>query len=267
MTRAEDLLSEDALRAALPMGHRFGSVLEMHPVVGSTSDIARALAQAGAPEGTTVVADAQNAGRGRQGRSWFSPPERNLYLSVVLRPPLAPPQAPILTFATAVALADAVREVGFLEPALKWPNDLLLAGRKAAGILTEMSATEHVVDWVVVGIGINVNLAEDEIPRELAEQATSLRIEAGHSVSRPVLFGTLLTGLERQVRRCYAEGAAPILQSWRRCSATLGREVQIDENGTRVEGRAVDLDERGALLVETAHGIVRVIAGDVRHRA
>jgi BirA family biotin operon repressor/biotin-[acetyl-CoA-carboxylase] ligase len=256
-------LTEAALRAALPQHRRFGCVLEVHPVIDSTNNAARALAEAGAPEGTAVIADEQTAGRGRQGRTWFSPPERNLYLSVVLRPKVAAARAPLVTLVVAVALAEAVRREG-LAPRLKWPNDLLLEGRKAAGILTEMSARGGEVAWVVAGIGLNVNMDRVHFPAALAERATSLRIAAGRDLERPALCAAILGELEQWTARFYAEGADPVLAAWRSLSTTLGRRVRVREGGAAALGLARDVDGDGALLVETeAGGTLRVIAGEI----
>jgi BirA family biotin operon repressor/biotin-[acetyl-CoA-carboxylase] ligase len=260
-------LTEAALRAALSPQRRFGAVLEVHPVVDSTNDLARALAEAGAPEGTVVIADQQTTGRGRLGRLWFSPPKRNLHLSVVLRPPLSPPQAPILTFAAAVALGQAIREKTGVQVQLKWPNDLLVSGRKLAGILTEMSALGREVSWVVVGIGVNVNLEARHLPGELVETATSLKIATGQAHSRAELGAAILQSFERWCARLYVEGPDAVLDAWRQQSATLGRRVRIREAGETIEGIAVGLEGTGALLVETAPGTtVRVLTGDVEHR-
>lgn len=277
--RVDPSLTEAQVRAALamlPSHHHFGSVLEVHATLDSTNNVARALAEAGAPEGTTVVADHQTAGRGRQGRTWFSPPGTNLYLSVVLRPPLAPTRAPLLTLACAVAVVDGLRSVlgeapgggpggaPVAPPLLKWPNDILLDGRKVCGILTEMTARAQSVDWVIVGIGVNVNLPEGALPAELRERATSLLLHTRRPFDRAELCAAILSNLERQSARLYVEGPAPILADWRRHAAHLGKPVRYRQRDALVEGVAVDVDESGGLIVALPDGTsTTLLSGEI----
>lgn len=238
-----------------------GRAFRALPTCASTNDEASAWARAGAPHGALVVADAQTGGRGRMRRAWHSPPGENLYFSVVLRSPIAPHRAPPLTLAAAVALAEAVAEEG-ARPALKWPNDLLLDGRKAAGILTEMTTAGSRVDFVVCGIGVNLNARA--FPEELRERATSLALVLGRTVDRAGFTASLAAALERWHDRYVGEGIAPIVTAWKGYAALLGRPVRVASGAERIEGIAEDLDGDGTLLVRLPDGRVhRVLAGEI----
>src|SRR5919198_2054958 len=175
--------------------HDLGQVVHWHDEVGSTNDLAKALADDGAAHGEVVVAEAQSAGRGRRGRSWPSPPGRNLYLSAVLRPDLPPARAPELTLVASVALCQAVRQAD-VAASIKWPNDLLVGGRKLGGILLEMAAEPDQIQWVVLGIGVNVNGRPEDFPEEVRPIATSMAIERGRPVPRALFAGAALTAIE-----------------------------------------------------------------------
>jgi BirA family biotin operon repressor/biotin-[acetyl-CoA-carboxylase] ligase len=257
-----DRLGELEVRPLLNT-HDVGQALHWYEEVGSTNDVAKELADDGALHGEVVIAERQSAGRGRRGRSWSSPPRKNLYLSVVLRPDLPPARAPEVTLLAAVAVCQAVRRAGVTSAAIKWPNDVLVSGRKLAGVLTEMAAEVERVQWLVVGIGVNVNAAAGDFPEELRELATSLLIERGAPVPRALFAAALLTALEEWLDRHAAEGFAPVRTAWREMSDTLGREVRVRVGPADLVGLAEDVDETGALLVRTASGLERVVAGDV----
>ncbi len=256
-----DRLGELELRPLLNT-HDLGQALHWYEEVGSTNDVAKELAEEGAVHGEVVVAERQTAGRGRRGRSWSSPPRRNLYLSVILRPELPPARAPEVTLLASVAVCQAVRQAG-VAAAIKWPNDVLVSGRKLAGVLTEMAAEVERVQWLVVGIGVNVNADRDDFPEELRALATSLRLERGQPVPRVLFAAALLTALEEWLDRHADEGFAPVRAAWREMSDTLGREVRVRSGGADLVGVAEDVDESGALLVRTAQGLERVVSGDV----
>jgi BirA family biotin operon repressor/biotin-[acetyl-CoA-carboxylase] ligase len=239
-----------------------GHALHCHETLPSTNDLAKELAEAGAAHGEVVVAEAQTAGRGRRGRAWASPSRKNLYLSVVLRPDLPPQRATELTLLASVALCEAVREAG-VEAEIKWPNDVLVGGRKVGGILTEMAAEPDRVQWVVLGLGVNLNAAEEDLPPELRDQATSLAAARGAAVPRALFAAALLARLEAWLDRHAAEGFAPVREAWRALSGTLGRQVRVVTGEGELVGVAEDVDETGALLLRGAAGVERVIAGDV----
>jgi BirA family biotin operon repressor/biotin-[acetyl-CoA-carboxylase] ligase len=235
--------------------------IEWREEVDSTQRLARELARGGAEEGTTVIAESQRAGRGRLGRSWHSPAGVNLYCSVVLRPPLAPAEVPQLALVVGLAVADAVAAVGGAGAAVKWPNDVLLGGRKVAGILTELDAELERVHVVIVGIGVNLN--GDAFPSELADKATSLRLATGGPVDRAAFTAGLLAALEGRYRRFLAAGFAAMRSEWEACSALTGKEVRVTAPEGEVAGRVLGVDDDGALRLAGPRGEVRVVAGEV----
>jgi BirA family transcriptional regulator, biotin operon repressor / biotin---[acetyl-CoA-carboxylase] ligase len=270
----------DRARAALA-GSRFADVRWVAST-GSTNADALALARDGAREGVVLVADHQTAGRGRYDRAWVAPPGGSLLVSVLLRPPS--PVASSATMATAVAMADAVREVAGVSPGLKWPNDLVMAGeggeRKLAGILAEAdwpasatisagwrqpSAHERAV--VVVGVGLNVSWPEDDdaIP-DVADTAVALNWVTAAPIDRVDLLVAFLRRLDRGYGELISEGPQAAMDEWRRRSATLGRRVRVDLGADDVEGTAVDVTAEGHLVVEALGGQRRTFAvGDVIH--
>ena len=251
VARAKDELSAPALEAAVAPC-RLGATVHYHSVTGSTNADLMDLARAGAPEGVVVVADRQTAGRGRLGRRWESPPGGNLYMSVLLRPPatLSPSRAPSFTLAAGVALARTVRAVTGLTPQLKWPNDVLLGGKKAAGILIEMTSDQECVRELIVGIGINVNIRSSEFPDEVRTIATSLCEHGGRSYSRVELAAALLRELASVYEHFLApDGLAPLLAEWERWAQLAGRRVEATTTTGPVVGEALGLDAEGRLLV------------------
>jgi len=241
-----------------------GRVLHYENEVDSTNRLARELAQAGAAEGTVVIADAQTAGRGRLGRSWFSPRGLNLYLSVVLRPAIPPARAPQLALVAASAVVASVREVAGVRVAIKWPNDILFRGRKVAGILTEMSSEADQVSFAIVGIGVNVNVSARVLDRELSGIATSLAAAAGRPINRAAFTVRLLAELEQRYCRYLQEGFGPLREEWESHSCLTGHEVTVEGPGGRRRGRVVGIDEEGALCLRGPGGkALLVLAGDV----
>ncbi|HXJ33736.1 MAG TPA: biotin--[acetyl-CoA-carboxylase] ligase [Candidatus Eisenbacteria bacterium] len=241
--------------------------IEWHGEIDSTQRAARDLARAGAAEGTTVVAEAQTAGRGRLGRSWHSPPGVNVYCSLVLRPALAPGVVPQLGLVLGLAVAVAVREATGLAPMLKWPNDVLVGGRKIVGILTEMEAELERVHFVVAGIGVNVNAPADAFPDDLRDKVTSLAIATGRPVDRVAFMARLLATLETYYRRFADGGFGPLRPEWEGLSALTGRTVVVRAPEGDLGGRVEGLDDDGALRLVDAEGTARrVVAGEVTIR-
>lgn len=225
--------------------------------VESTQTIAFALAADGAADGTVVVADSQAAGRGRRGRAWVDEPGASLLASIVLRPRLDPARLPGLSLAAAVAVAEALTRTAGLTPRLKWPNDVLIGGRKVAGILLESRVTGEQATTI---LGIGVNLAQRVFPADLAQRATSIWLASGRLVDRDSLLAALLDALAEWRRRLERQGFAPVRTRWRALADTLGRPVTVDG----VSGVAVDVDADGALVVADADGRRRrVVAGEV----
>jgi BirA family transcriptional regulator, biotin operon repressor / biotin---[acetyl-CoA-carboxylase] ligase len=241
---------------------RIGRAIEYAPVIGSTNDRARELLDEPDGDGAVVVADEQTAGRGRRGRSWASPPGRNLYLSVALVPALAAADAWRLGLAAALAVADACEAVAPV--ALKWPNDVVSAsdGRKLGGLLIETMAESDRLRGAVLGVGINVTWRRSEMPDDIRGQATSLADLRGGAVDREALLGSVLDALDAEIT-AIEHGASPLERYRARCS-TLGSDVDVEAAGSRLTGRAIDLDATGALVVEDRDGLRHVVsAGEV----
>ncbi|MCM0083201.1 biotin--[acetyl-CoA-carboxylase] ligase [Geomonas sp. Red32] len=230
----------------------------------STNTVAFKMAEEGASEGTVVIAEGQTAGKGRLGRVWLSPPGVNLYCSVILRPPITPVAACQLTFLSAVAVARTIEKCTELTPQIKWPNDVLIAGKKVAGLLNEMNAETEKVNFVVLGIGVNVNVRVSQLGGTLRHPATSLLEEGGVEVDRLKFAKTLLAELDYLYGRFLAEGDAPIRAEWLERAPVRGHKVSVSTGDRFFTGIARGIDSYGGLLVELPGGRVEtVMSGDV----
>lgn len=243
---------------------RLGVQFHYFHQLDSTNTCARRLAAEGALEGEVVIAEEQTRGRGRLGRIWVSPPYLNLYFSVVLRPLLPPIHAPQITLMAAVALADAAAAFSSRPPVIKWPNDILVDGRKLAGILTESSCTSERIEFVILGIGVNVNLPRELMADGIRERATSL-IEAGQkSVSREAFFRRLIQDLDRCYGILEESGFGAIAPRWEAYFGHRGKQVRVGMEDEVWTGTATGIDRDGALIVQDNKGALhRIIAGDV----
>jgi BirA family transcriptional regulator, biotin operon repressor / biotin---[acetyl-CoA-carboxylase] ligase len=253
----------DELRQGLAL-KRLNGQLHYFPEIDSTNTVARRLADSGVREGDIVIAEAQTRGRGRLGRQWQSPPFANLYFSVILRPSLPAANAPQITLMAAVALAETVDRFISQSAAIKWPNDILVDGKKLAGILTEASCDAAGLQYVILGIGVNLNYRFEAMPEELRQSAISVTELTGKSVRRESFFGRLIHALDR----CYGEleesGFARLAPRWEAHFALRGRMVRVELFGESITGTAIGIDQDGALMIEDAQGTRhRVLAGDV----
>ena len=265
LVSSPDSIDPDDVRARLE-GARIGRRLEFLKTTASTNADAFRLAEDGAVEGTVVLADSQSGGKGRRGRAWASPAGVNLYCSVVLRPAIMPHEAPQLTFLSAVAAARAIELTTKLVPEIKWPNDLLVSGKKVAGLLNEMSAETDGINFVILGIGVNLNMTVDQFPDDLRQPATSLLLESGARVDRSCFTGTMLNELDRLYADFLARGFGPVREEWqRRCNAS-GRQVRVSDSGTECTGgRFIGIDSDGAMLLRSEDDVLhRITCGDVR---
>lgn len=245
---------------------KIGQRVEFLELTASTNADAFRLAEDGAIEGTVVLADSQSGGKGRRGRVWSSPAGVNLYCSVVLRPAIMPHEAPQLTFLSAVAVARAIELTTKLTPEIKWPNDLLVSGKKVAGLLNEMSAETDGINFVILGIGVNLNMTADQFPDDLRHPATSILLESGVRIDRSRFAGIMLNELDRLYAAFLAHGFGPVREEWqRRCNAS-GRQVQVSDSGTECTGgRFIGIDSDGALLLRSDDEVLhRITCGDVR---
>ena len=254
-----DRLNEAEIRRYLT-GREIGKELEIHETLDSTNNRAKALAAAGAPHGLTVIADSQTGGRGRLGRSFFSPEHSGIYLTCILRPDCEPERAGLLTSLAAVAAARAVEKVSGADVRIKWVNDLYLNGRKICGILTEagLGLEAGRLDYAVVGIGINVNRMA--FPPELRETATSIANETGAAPDRNRLIAEILNELEA----LYGDlETGAFLEESRRRSNVIGQMVTVIEGGKKYPARAVEIDGQGRLVIETEEGRTCLNYGEV----
>src|SRR5271156_4832056 len=260
-----DLLLPEIL-APLLRGTIFDGKLHHFYKIGSTNTAAMSSAAEGAAEGSVFLAEEQTGGRGRGAHSWQSARSAGIYCSVVLRPAVPPPRVLVLALAAGLAVRAAIEHVDSrLTPDLKWPNDVLIDGKKACGILTEVNAEVTRVRYVVVGIGINVN--QESFPKELEREATSLRMATGSEWSRVELTAALLKSLDREYRQLVEQPDArpSILRRFAEQSSWVrGKQIRVEENGSRIEGTTEGLDQRGFLQVRTAHGLQTVLSGTVR---
>jgi BirA family transcriptional regulator, biotin operon repressor / biotin---[acetyl-CoA-carboxylase] ligase len=257
-----DILTPDMLRQRLK-GSLFGKHIYHFFKTDSTNRVALELGHSGEPEGAVVLAEEQTAGKGRAGRAWQSERAAGIYMSLLLRPRLAPVQAPLLTMMAGLSARTAIEAQTGLTPDLKWPNDLLVSGKKVGGILTEMHAEPSQVRFVIVGIGLNVN--QEKFPGELGTTASSLRIETGKQVSRLELLVRLLREFENDYNHFLREGPAGVKQKFEAVSSyAQGKRVRVTSGGASFTGTTAGLGPEGLLLVKRDDGlVVTVISGDV----
>ena len=235
-------------------------------IITSTQHAIKRLAQQNAPEGIVAVADEQTEGRGRRGRSWHAPASKNLLFSFLLRPELKPGDVQLLNLAAGIAVKSVLKDQYRVDAVLKWPNDLLVNERKICGILSEAAGEPDRIYYAVTGIGLNVNFSEEEMPEEVKEIATSLSIETGHTISRPLLLSRILDNLASSVLDLKkADGKEKLLSSYRKECDTLGREVSVIDDEKNYTGTAIDVTDQGALVVKVGNKEKIFAAADVHH--
>lgn len=243
---------------------RIGRIVHHFEEIDSTNRHAMELARAGALEGEVVVAEGQSRGRGRLGRSFFSPAGVSLYASVILRPRVELARAPQITLVAGLALARTIERHAGVRPGLKWPNDVYLKGKKVAGILTEMESEADRVMHVVCGPGVNLNVPAEAFPAKLSEIATSVLAATGQRVDRPAFAADLFTELEKAYDRFLTEGFGALRNEWESCSVLTGRRVKITGHGKPVTGTVVGIDVDGSLRLRTRGGEVSsILSGEV----
>ncbi len=232
--------------------------------IDSTNNYAKKLAAQDYPEGTLVIAETQSAGRGRRGRTWDSKPGQGIYMSLILRPSLPLNELSRITLFIAVAIADTLRNHLGLKPGIKWPNDLLIEGRKISGILTEAVTDMDGIEFIITGIGLNVNQLKEDFPEDFRHTATSVRAEMGHNVSRIPLLQDLLLQLEKRYQQLLSGGFADILDNVRELSTVIGKDIKMDSINGVSQARAIDIDNNGFLMVRDAMGnIHHLMSGEV----
>ena len=233
--------------------------------VDSTNDVAKYLAEEGAEEGTIVVAEIQNRGKGRRGKTWISPPG-GVWMSIILRPDIPPFNAPQLTLVTGVAVAETLKKECDLDVGIKWPNDILIGNKKVCGILTEVNASIEKVNYVVVGIGIDMNVDVPLFPPDLQKGATSLKNELNTEINGALLVQKFLLEFENIYNKFKAGKFPEILNEWRSLSKTIGYNVEVRTRGKTVRGEAVGINKEGILILELEDGSLRkMISGECLH--
>lgn len=258
-----DFVTEVAIQKHLETD-RFGQVIVHYDSCPSTQPIAHELAQGGAVDGTVVIAEEQISSKGRMARPWASKAEKGIWMSVITRPALTPQESPQMTLVAAVAITRAIEDVTGVVPQIKWPNDLLLNGKKVTGILTELQADPDIVKSIIIGIGINVNQDESDFPSELSAIATSLKIEKGAEVNRAALVAAVLKNLEKYTDLYVEHGFKPIKLLWESYANTIGRKVRAVMVRETVEGTAIGITEEGMLELRLADGTIRgIYSGDI----
>jgi len=257
-----DTLSVDLIKANLRTKF-IGKEIKYFEEIGSTNDIAKELARKGASEGLLVISERQTGGRGRRGRSWHSP-SGGIWLSLILRPKLVPQEVPKLTFVAAIAVARVIRSLD-LNAEIKWPNDILIdCKKKICGILCE---TEVNLGYVVVGIGVNANFNKEYLPEELQETATTLKSELNKNISRNHFVAHLLNEFEDFYLTFLEKGFSPIIDVWKKFSCILGENVLVYQDDTKFFGKAIDIDQSGALILKLKNGsLTKIFSGDVSIR-
>lgn len=254
--------NEQNLRSALS-GKMMGNTLHFFPETESTNTLAFRLADAGAKEGTVVIADSQTQGRGRIKRKWESPPGLNLYTSLILKPDINPARSSPITLTAGVAVAELFSLYCPGKVHLKWPNDVLINGRKVCGILTEIKTEGKKLKFIVLGVGININMKRADFPPPLEEIATSLREETGHTFSRVEVAAGLYEILDKFYNIFLIEGFASIREWWLAYSLMSGKHVEVTCGGEILQGKVTGIDDGGALILQGEDGMSKhVIAGD-----
>ena len=255
-------LNQEKLKQSLDsmfIGHQ----LYYYDEISSTNDEAFRLALAGAPEGTVLIANSQNAGKGRMQRIWHSPAGCNIYTSVILRPKIKPVHVPQISILAGVALTEALQIYCPDKIKLKWPNDILINGKKVCGILSQVKTTVNEIDFIVLGIGINVNISYSQFPKEISVLATSLAIETGREISRQELIISLYENLTKWYKKLLKEGFDRIKEKWLGLSPMIGQMVQVMFNEEVVSGKAIGIDDDGSLILLTAENKqINISAGD-----
>lgn len=258
-----DLLSEDKLKSVIKT-ELFAKKIYSFWSIGSTNEFAHNRAIQGEPEGTLVIAEQQVRGRGRKNRRWDSPFNKGLWFSVVLRPNIVSDQVGLIPFLAGVAVAEGIENFTGLKPEVKWPNDLLLNGKKICGILSEAEFRNGKIRFIILGIGINVHHKPHEFPDEFRDRATSLRAESNLRIDRSELLAEILFQLEKNYRTMQSQGFAPIISNWKKRCPHLGKQVTIIQDDERLEGIFEDLNEQGCLMLRTRDGeLKKIVTGDL----
>jgi len=256
--KTPDQISADEIRLGLKTQF-LGQVIHYKESVDSTQKIAKTLANDNAPEGTIVIAEEQVLGRGRMDRIWHSPKYTGVWMSMIIRPNIPLPKAPQLTLITAVAVVQAIEEMTNLSPQIKWPNDILINGKKVTGILTELQAEADRIFAIIIGVGINVNQKITDYPEALQEIATSLSIEEGETISRAKLIRAVLSNFERLYLLYLEKGFTPIKILWESYAISIGKKIIARTLTENIHGKAIGITDDGVLIIEDDLGATHLV--------
>lgn len=263
IVKTPEKITADELRLGLTTKF-IGKDVHYEETVDSTQKIAHRLAYNDAPEGTVIIAEEQVTGRGRMARRWHSPKYTGIWMSIILRPNIPLPKAPQLTLLTAVAIVQAIEELTGLIPEIKWPNDILIKGKKVTGILTELEAEADRINSVIIGIGINVNQTKEDFPSDIQQIATSLLLEKGEKVSRADLIKGIFTNLEKLYLLYLEEGFLPIKLLWESYAISIGKKITARTLTQSIIGKAQGITDDGVLIIEDDQGkIHHVYSADI----
>lgn len=245
-----------------------GKIIQYYDEVDSTNLQAKRIAEKGFEDGTVVIAEEQLRGKGRLGRAWVSPKGKGIWMTIMLKPKISPADAAKVTLLTACAVCKAIEDTCAVYPKIKWPNDIVLEGRKLCGILTEMSAELDEVNYILVGIGINVNLEREDFPEELLSHATSIKIEKGNVVERRKLAAAIINNFESFYKTFIRTGSIKgFIREYKDKSAVLGKEVKIKSSNVELQGTVVDISDEGQLVLRLKNGELKeIISGEVSVR-
>lgn len=268
LVQSEDLYGKISIQSMVTT-NILGRNLKFYHEVDSTNNVLKKLAADNAPEGTVVISDIQTAGRGRRGRTWMSAPGLGIWMSVLLKPNLHPSQVQTLTLASSVAVIRALESLDIEIPGIKWPNDILIGGKKVCGILTELSAEAEKVEWVVIGIGLNVNHDHDDFPNDIKDIATSLRLSG--RTQEPFNRSEIAAGIINELEAVYMEflekGPGWVAEEWKKRNVTLGKRVELVSQTGVTEAEAVDITPDGRLIVRYDDGRTgEVLSGEISLR-
>lgn len=256
--KTPEKVTADEIRLGLQTNF-LGRHIHYEESVDSTQKIAHRLAYEDVPEGTMVIAEEQLSGKGRMARKWYSPKYTGIWMSIILRPNIPPPKAPQLTLIAAVAVVQTIQELTKLTPQIKWPNDILINGKKVTGILTELLAEADRINAIIIGIGINVNQQLEDYPEELRDIATSLSIEAGAKLERAHFIKTMLLKLEQLYLLYLEKGFYPIKLLWESYAISIGKNITARTLSGSIHGQALGINEDGVLMIEDSSGTIHYV--------
>ncbi|GKX28359.1 bifunctional ligase/repressor BirA [Vallitalea longa] len=265
LVSSPDILNEEELHYNLNT-NVIGNKIISYDSVDSTNQQAKKLALEGAGEGTVVIAEEQTAGKGRRGKNWVSPPKTGIWMSIILRPDIMPENASMLTLVAGLAVCKAIREITSLEASIKWPNDIVVSGKKICGLLTEMNSEIDYVNFVVVGIGINVNI--EEFPPELDKMATSLMIEGNQIYKRKRIINKTLEIFEVYYKKYLeTEDLTNIIAEYNECCINIGRNVKVTSRSQNLKGIVKEVTRKGELIITDPQGEdIEITSGEVSIR-